>query len=45
MIGLMKVFLSCNQENMMETIIALKPANEDDYKKALEELRKNSLRR
>jgi tetratricopeptide (TPR) repeat protein len=31
--------------NMMETIIALKPANVEDYKKALEELRRNSLRR
>jgi tetratricopeptide (TPR) repeat protein len=31
--------------NMLETIVALKPANVEDYKKALEEVRKNSLRR
>jgi tetratricopeptide (TPR) repeat protein len=30
--------------NMMETIIALKPANVNDYRTALEELRRNSLR-
>jgi tetratricopeptide (TPR) repeat protein len=31
--------------NMMETIIALKPANVNDYKTALEELRRSSLRK
>lgn len=31
--------------NMIETIIALKPANVADYRTALEELRRNSLRR